>query len=81
MMSKYKIDFKTTVPFGPRSENGYCEEGTHPCVDTGVDPDFTMIEILRFSYAYKFELKDIIPALAYHLEWRKTFVPRPKMQE
>lgn len=80
-MEKYNINTNIIDSYGPRSGTGYCVEGTNPPRDCGVDQEFTDVDILRFCYAFKMKVPDIISNMYYHLEWRKTYVPRPRMQE
>lgn len=45
----------------------------------GVDALFSDSEILKFLYAYNWDLPMVVEKLHYHLQWRQTMVPRPKL--
>ena len=56
--------------YGPREHEGRVVEGKKDIIINGKDPLMTDSEILRFSVARHFVMKDIMPDLLYHIQWR-----------
>ena len=82
MFQKYGIDFSKTIPFGPRQPDGFCRGGSNPLQPgDGVDADWDDDELLRFANGWSFKLEELCVGLFYHLEWRKTYFPFPRLTD